>query len=53
LASKSASAGDGLVYASLLALTVYAVLDLDYPRFGLINIDAAYRPLTDLRALMR
>jgi hypothetical protein len=39
----------GLAYAALLALTVYTVLDLDHPRFGLINIDAAYQPLVDLR----
>jgi len=39
----------GIVYAALLALTVYTVLDLDRPRFGLINIDAAYQPLLELR----
>jgi hypothetical protein len=39
----------GIAYAALLALTVYTVLDLDHPRFGLINIDAAYQPLVELR----
>jgi hypothetical protein len=38
-----------VAYAGLLALTVYTVLDLDHPRFGLINIDAAYQPLVQLR----
>lgn len=40
------------VYAGLLALTVYTVIDLDHPRFGLIRIDAAYQTLIDLRATM-
>jgi hypothetical protein len=39
----------GVAYAALLALTIYTVLDLDHPRFGLINIDAAYQPLVELR----
>jgi len=38
-----------VAYASLLAITVYTVLDLDHPRFGLINMDAAYAPLLELR----
>lgn len=38
-----------VAYALLLALTVYTVLDLDQARFGLINIDASYRPLMELR----
>jgi hypothetical protein len=43
----------GVAYAALLALTVYTVIDLDHPRFGLINIDAAYQPLIDLRAAIK
>ena len=43
----------GLAYAALLALTVYTVLDLDHPRFGLINIDAAYQPLVELREAIK
>lgn len=40
-------------YAALLALTVYTVIDLDHPRFGLINIDAAYQPLRELREAIK
>lgn len=39
----------GIAYAALLALTVYTVVDLDHPRFGLITVDAAYQPLIELR----
>ena len=35
-----------VAYAALLAITVYTVLDLDHPRFGLINMDACL-PATD------
>jgi hypothetical protein len=42
-----------IAYAALLAATVYTVLDLDQPRFGLINIETAYQPLTQLRDAMR
>lgn len=41
------------VYAGLLALTVYTVLDLDRPRFGVIRIDAAYRSLIELRQAIK
>jgi hypothetical protein len=42
-----------VAYAALLALTVYTVIDLDHPRFGLINIDAAYQPLVELREVIK
>jgi hypothetical protein len=29
------------------------VIDLDHPRFGLINIEAAYRPLVELRQAIK
>jgi hypothetical protein len=38
-----------LVYAVVIAITVYAVLDLEYPRFGLIRLDAADQALRQLR----
>jgi hypothetical protein len=38
-----------LLYAGVIAITVYAVLDLEYPRFGLIRIDAADQALRQLR----
>jgi len=37
------------LYAAVLAVTIYAVLDLDHPRFGLIRLDAADRALVQLR----
>jgi len=38
-----------VLYAAVIAVTVYAVLDLEYPRFGLIRIDEADRALIQLR----
>jgi hypothetical protein len=38
-----------LAYAACVSLTVYAVLDLDDPRQGLINIAPAEQLLLDLR----
>jgi Protein of unknown function (DUF4239) len=38
-----------LLYAAVIAITVYAVLDLEYPRFGLIRLDAADQALRQLR----
>lgn len=39
----------GLVYAAFTAATIYAVLDLDNPRSGLIRLDAADQALVKLR----
>ena len=41
-----------LVYALVLASTSYVILDLEYPRLGLIRVDAADQVLVDLRAGM-
>jgi hypothetical protein len=38
-----------LSYALAIAITIYAVLDLDYPRSGLIRLDAADRAMLQLR----
>jgi ABC-type glycerol-3-phosphate transport system permease component len=38
-----------LLYAGVIAITVYAVLDLEYPRFGLIHLGAADQALRQLR----
>jgi hypothetical protein len=38
-----------LVYAGVIAITIYAVLDLEFPRFGLIRIDAADQAIRQLR----
>jgi hypothetical protein len=41
------------VYALALATTTYIILDLEYPRLGLIRVDSADQVLVDLRATMR
>lgn len=38
-----------LVYASIVTTTVYVMLDMEYPRSGLIRIGAADRAMTNLR----
>jgi len=42
-----------VVFAALAAITVYVILDLDYPRLGLIRIGVAEQALFDLRQSMR
>jgi hypothetical protein len=42
-----------LVYALVVAVTIYAVIDLDYPRSGLIRLDAADNALAKLRDSIR
>jgi hypothetical protein len=42
-----------LVYAMVVAITIYAVADLDYPRAGLIRVDAADSALAKLRDSIR
>ncbi len=39
-------------FAAAMALTVYVILDLEYPRVGLIRVDAADRLLIELRGSM-
>src|SRR5262249_31298358 len=50
---KSRSWPHILVYALVVAFTVYTVVDLDYPRSGLIRIDAADHALHTLRDSIR
>ncbi len=38
-----------ICYSGVIAITVYAVLDLEYSRFGLIRLDAADPALRQLR----
>lgn len=38
-----------LIVAITMSLTLYVILDLEYPRYGLIRIDAADQVLADLR----
>ncbi len=42
-----------LLYAGAIAVTVYAIVDLDYPRSGLIRLDAADNALVELRDSIR
>ncbi len=42
-----------VLYALVIAATVYAVLDLEYPRFGLIRLDAGDKALLQLRDSIR
>jgi len=37
------------VFASLTSLSVYVIIDLEYPRLGLIRVDSADRILVDLK----
>ena len=41
-----------LGFSAILAATVYVILDLEYPRLGLIRVDAADQVLVDLRQSM-
>lgn len=42
-----------VIFAAVLSLTVYVILDLEFPRLGLIRVDAADQVLVDLRKSMR
>lgn len=42
-----------VLFALVLAATVYVIIDLDYPRYGIIRIDAGDQVLLDVRAGMR
>lgn len=39
-------------FAAVLAISLYVIVDLEYPRLGLIRVDAADRLLVDLRQSM-
>jgi hypothetical protein len=41
-----------LAFALVMSLAVYVIIDLEYPRLGLIRVDAFDRTLVDLRADM-
>jgi hypothetical protein len=42
-----------LLFAAILAISIYVILDMEYPRFGLIRVDAMDHLLTDLRSTMQ
>jgi hypothetical protein len=43
----------GLIFAAVISVTIYAVLDLDSPRSGLIRLEAADSALQKLRSLIQ
>jgi hypothetical protein len=42
-----------LVFAAILSITVYVILDLEYPRLGLVQIDTADQVLVEVRQGMK
>jgi hypothetical protein len=44
---------EGAVFALIMATTVYVILDLEFPRLGIIRIDAFDQVLVELRQSMR
>jgi hypothetical protein len=42
-----------VVFAAVVALAVYVIIDIEYPRLGLIRVDAFDQALVDLRAGMK
>jgi hypothetical protein len=42
-----------LGFAATIAIAVYVIVDLEYPRFGLIRVDAFDQALVELRASMQ
>ncbi len=50
---KSRSWAHMLGFALIMSFAVYVILDLEFPRIGLIRIDAADRALTTLRESMK
>jgi len=59
LAGHDLGRGDGrrwlhmLGYAAILSMTVYVIIDIEFPRMGLIRVDAIDHVLVDLRASMK
>ena len=40
-------------FSATIAITVYVILDLEYPRLGLIRVDAADQVMLELRESMQ
>jgi hypothetical protein len=40
-------------FSAIISLTIFVIFDFNYPRYGLIRIDAADKPLLELRDSMR
>lgn len=41
-----------LLFTTTISLTLYVIIDLEYPRYGLIRVDNADQTLIDLRSVM-
>lgn len=42
-----------LIFVAVLSLTIYVIVDLEFPRLGLVRVDAADLALVELRESMR
>jgi hypothetical protein len=42
-----------IVFAAMMAVTVFVIIDIEYPRVGLIRVEAADQVLVELRESMR
>jgi hypothetical protein len=42
-----------IVFAAMMAVTVFVIIDIEYPRVGLIRVDAADQVLLELRESVR
>jgi hypothetical protein len=42
-----------LGYAAILSVTVYVIIDIEFPRLGFVRIDAIDQVMVDLRASMK
>ena len=42
-----------VIFAGILSLTFYVIVDIEFPRFGLIRVDAADQVLFKLRQSMQ
>jgi hypothetical protein len=51
--TKSRSWVHQLVFAATLAISVYVIIDLEYPRLGLIRVEAFDQALVELRQSMK
>ncbi len=51
--AKSRSLVHNVGFVIILTLTVYVILDLEFPRVGLIRVDATDKVLADLRESMK
>jgi hypothetical protein len=41
-----------MIFATILSVTVYVIIDIEYPRLGLIRIDSADQMLVNFRHSM-